>query len=112
MSCQTGARRFPVVAQALGSWSRPEHFRAVFVPDHPLRTISQIVCNRAPLTIRYRWALGADRPSGQCPVVTCNPAPRGPIGGIVMQMRIIWGKILPGQWGAFEASSKKALEIR
>jgi heme-degrading monooxygenase HmoA len=29
-----------------------------------------------------------------------------------MQMRIIWGKILPGQWGAFEAAFKKALEIR
>ena len=29
-----------------------------------------------------------------------------------MHMRIIWGKILPGQWGAFEAAFKKALEIR
>jgi hypothetical protein len=29
-----------------------------------------------------------------------------------MQMRIIWGKILPGQWDAFEAAFKKALEIR
>jgi hypothetical protein len=29
-----------------------------------------------------------------------------------MQMRIIWGKILPGRWGAFEAAFKKALEIR
>jgi hypothetical protein len=26
-----------------------------------------------------------------------------------MQMRIIWGKILPGQWDAFEAAFKKAL---
>jgi hypothetical protein len=26
-------------------------------------------------------------------------------------MRIIWGKILPGQWDAFEAAFKKALEI-
>ena len=29
-----------------------------------------------------------------------------------MQMRIVWGKILPGQWDAFEAAFKKALEIR
>jgi hypothetical protein len=29
-----------------------------------------------------------------------------------MQMRIIWGKIMPGQWDAFEAAFKKALEIR
>jgi heme-degrading monooxygenase HmoA len=29
-----------------------------------------------------------------------------------MQMRIIWGKILPGQWDAFEAAFKRALEIR
>src|ERR1700752_1020324 len=29
------------------------------------------------------------------------------IKGIAMQMRIIWGKIMPGQWDAFEA-----LEIR
>jgi heme-degrading monooxygenase HmoA len=29
-----------------------------------------------------------------------------------MQMRIIWGKILPGRWGAFEAAFKKALEVR
>ena len=29
-----------------------------------------------------------------------------------MHMRIIWGKILPGQWDAFEAAFKKALEIR
>ncbi len=29
-----------------------------------------------------------------------------------MQMRIIWGKILPGQWDAFAAAFKKALEIR
>jgi quinol monooxygenase YgiN len=27
-------------------------------------------------------------------------------------MRIVWGKILPGQWDAFEAAFKKALEIR
>jgi heme-degrading monooxygenase HmoA len=33
-------------------------------------------------------------------------------GGIEMHMRIIWGKILPGQWDAFEAAFKKALEIR
>ena len=29
-----------------------------------------------------------------------------------MFMRIIWGKILPGQWDAFEAAFSKALEIR
>ena len=29
-----------------------------------------------------------------------------------MHMRIVWGKILPGQWEAFEAAFKKALEIR
>jgi heme-degrading monooxygenase HmoA len=29
-----------------------------------------------------------------------------------MHMRIVWGKILPGQWEAFEAAYKKALEIR
>ena len=29
-----------------------------------------------------------------------------------MQIRIIWGKILPGQWEAFEAAFKKALDIR
>ena len=29
-----------------------------------------------------------------------------------MHMRIVWGKILPGQWDAFEAAFKKALEIR
>jgi heme-degrading monooxygenase HmoA len=29
-----------------------------------------------------------------------------------MFMRIILGKILPGQWDAFEAAFKKALEIR
>ena len=29
-----------------------------------------------------------------------------------MFMRIIWGKILPGQWDAFEAAFKKALETR
>ena len=29
-----------------------------------------------------------------------------------MHMRIIWGKILPGQWDAFEAAFKRALEIR
>ena len=28
-----------------------------------------------------------------------------------MQMRIIWGKTLPGQWEAFEAAFKKALDI-
>jgi heme-degrading monooxygenase HmoA len=33
-------------------------------------------------------------------------------GDVAMQMRIIWGKILPGQWDAFEAAFKKALEIR
>jgi heme-degrading monooxygenase HmoA len=33
-------------------------------------------------------------------------------GDVAMQMRIIWGKILPGQWDAFEAACKKALEIR
>ena len=32
--------------------------------------------------------------------------------GYAMQMRIIWGKILPGQWDAFETAFKKALEIR
>jgi heme-degrading monooxygenase HmoA len=40
-----------------------------------------------------------------------HASPR-PDRGYVMQMRIIWGKILPGQWGAFEAAFKKALEIR
>src|ERR1700733_7015879 len=34
------------------------------------------------------------------------------IRGIAMEMRIIWGKIMPGQWDAFEAAFKKALEIR
>ena len=29
-----------------------------------------------------------------------------------MHMRIVWGKILPGQWEAFEAAYNKALEIR
>jgi heme-degrading monooxygenase HmoA len=29
-----------------------------------------------------------------------------------MEMRIIWGKVLPGQWDAFEAAFKKAVEIR
>jgi heme-degrading monooxygenase HmoA len=29
-----------------------------------------------------------------------------------MHMRIVWGKILPGQWDAFEAAFKRALEIR
>jgi hypothetical protein len=33
-------------------------------------------------------------------------------GGDEMHMRIVWGKILPGQWDAFEAAFKKALEIR
>jgi hypothetical protein len=33
-------------------------------------------------------------------------------GGIEMHMRIIWGKIPPGQWDAFEVAFKKALEIR
>jgi heme-degrading monooxygenase HmoA len=28
-----------------------------------------------------------------------------------MHMRIVWGKILPGRWDAFEAAFKKALEI-
>jgi heme-degrading monooxygenase HmoA len=34
------------------------------------------------------------------------------VGGIEMHMRIVWGKILPGQWDAFEAAFRKALEIR
>jgi heme-degrading monooxygenase HmoA len=29
-----------------------------------------------------------------------------------MHMRIVWDKILPGQWDAFDAAFKKALEIR
>ena len=29
-----------------------------------------------------------------------------------MEMRIIWGKILPGQWDAFEAAFRRAVEIR
>jgi heme-degrading monooxygenase HmoA len=29
-----------------------------------------------------------------------------------MQMRIIWGKVSPGQWDAFEAAFRKALEVR
>ena len=29
-----------------------------------------------------------------------------------MYMRIIWGKILPGQWDEFEVAFKKALEVR
>ena len=29
-----------------------------------------------------------------------------------MHMRIIWGRIMPGQWNAFEAAFKRALEIR
>jgi hypothetical protein len=33
-------------------------------------------------------------------------------GGTKMFMRIIWGKILPGQWDAFEAAFRKALEIQ
>src|ERR1700742_4634558 len=34
------------------------------------------------------------------------------IRGIAMHMRIIWGKIMPGQWNAFEAAFRRALEIR
>ena len=45
-------------------------------------------------------------------MVTCDVLYRVPLGGIAMQMRIIWGKILPGQWDAFEAAFKQALEIR
>ena len=45
-------------------------------------------------------------------VVTFDLPCRVPLGGIAMQMRIIWGKILPGQWDAFEAAFKKALEMR
>jgi heme-degrading monooxygenase HmoA len=38
---------------------------------------------------------------------------QGPVlEGTEMHMRIVWGKILPGQWDAFEAAFKKALEIR
>jgi len=29
-----------------------------------------------------------------------------------MQMRIVWGKILPGQWDGFEAAFKQALSQR
>jgi hypothetical protein len=29
-----------------------------------------------------------------------------------MHMRIVWGKILPGQWDAFEMAFTKALKIR
>ena len=29
-----------------------------------------------------------------------------------MHVRIVWGKILSGQWNAFEAAFKRALEIR
>jgi heme-degrading monooxygenase HmoA len=29
-----------------------------------------------------------------------------------MQVRIVWGKILPGQWDAFEAAYKKAMSGR
>ena len=29
-----------------------------------------------------------------------------------MHMRIVWGKILPGQWDAFEAAFKKAWNLR
>src|ERR1700756_4231479 len=29
-----------------------------------------------------------------------------------MQIRIVWGKILPGQWDAFEVAFQRALEIR
>jgi len=29
-----------------------------------------------------------------------------------MQMRVVWGKILPGQWDAFEAAYKKAMTAR
>jgi heme-degrading monooxygenase HmoA len=39
-------------------------------------------------------------------------SPSAERGSIAMQMRIIWGKILPGQWDAFEAAFKQALEIR
>jgi heme-degrading monooxygenase HmoA len=41
-----------------------------------------------------------------------NPSNVAVQGGIEMHMRIIWGTILPGQWDAFEAAFKKALEIR
>ena len=29
-----------------------------------------------------------------------------------MEMWIIWSKVLPGQWHAFEAAFRKAVEIR
>ncbi|MBV8703327.1 MAG: antibiotic biosynthesis monooxygenase, partial [Acetobacteraceae bacterium] len=29
-----------------------------------------------------------------------------------MQMRVVWGKILPGQWDAFEAAYKRAMTAR
>jgi heme-degrading monooxygenase HmoA len=60
----------------------------------------------------YRRTLGLTGRSGQCPVITCDVSCRLPIGDIAMQMRIIWGKILPGQLDAFEAAFKRALEIR
>jgi hypothetical protein len=28
-----------------------------------------------------------------------------------MHMRIVWGKILPGQWDAFEAASRRLLKF-
>ncbi len=29
-----------------------------------------------------------------------------------MHMRIVWGKILPGQWDGFEAAFKRAMAVR
>ena len=29
-----------------------------------------------------------------------------------MHMRIIWGRIVPGQWDGFEAAFKKAISLR
>jgi hypothetical protein len=34
-------------------------------------------------------------------------SPSAEQGSIAMQMRIIWGKILPGQWDAFEPPSRR-----
>src|SRR3984957_7716237 len=51
-------------------------------------------------------------PLRRFPTARDNPAKVAVQGGIEMHMRIIWGKILPGQWDAFEAAFKKALDIR
>jgi hypothetical protein len=42
----------------------------------------------------------------------CSTSLSAEQGVIEMYMRIVWGKILPGQWDTFEAAFKKAIQIR